>query len=313
MEKELTIEERVARGRKIKILKENLFAWGLMLFPMVLFVIFYVYINLNSFSMAFQSKTIDGSVKWVGFNNFKTFISAISQEDGLLRVGLVNSLKIYFINLLICVPLYIFFSFILFKKMPGHNAMRAIVMIPNVISGMIVALVFKKFVDNALPEIINSITGREDFPPLLSTPRTTFGTTIFYMIWVSFGLSLLSYSNAMGEIDAEVIDSAHIDGIDNMLLELWYIILPLIYPTLETFLIVGFTGILSNEGPLVTFYGAYAPSETYTVGYYYSSMIIRGMASEYNMLAAGGFMMSLIVVPSTQLLKKFLDKFLPEV
>jgi ABC-type glycerol-3-phosphate transport system permease component len=96
-------------------------------------------------------------------------------------------------------------------------------------------------------------------------------------------------------------------------LELWYIILPLIYPTLETFLIVGFTGILANEGPLVTFYGAYAPSETYTVGYYYSSMIIRGMVSEYNMLAAGGFLMSLIVVPSTQLLKKFLDKFLPEV
>jgi hypothetical protein len=42
-------------------------------------------------------------------------------------------------------------------------------------------------------------------------------------------------------------------------------------------------------------------------------MIIRGMVSEYNMLAAGGFLMSLIVVPSTQLLKKFLDKFLPEV
>ena len=175
------------------------------------------------------------------------------------------------------------------------------------------ALVFKKFVDNALPEIMKQIFNIPDFPPQLSTPRTTFGTTIFYMFWMSFGLSLLSYSNAMGEIDAEIIDSAHIDGIDNMLLELWYIILPLIYPTLETFIIVGFTGILANEGPLVTFYGAYAPSETYTFGYYYSSMIIRGMVSEYNMLAAGGFMMTLIVVPATQFLKKFMDKFLPEV
>lgn len=308
MKKEFTIQERIIRGRRIKTVKENLFAWSIMLFPMLLFLVFYVYINFNSFLMAFQKETIDGTVTWVGFRNFKAFIKGISSEDGLLSVGLVNSLKIYLINLLICMPLYIFFSYILFKKMRGHNVMRAVVMIPNIVSGMIIALVFKKFVDNAVPEIMKSIFGIEDFPPLLSTESTTFGTTIFYMIWVSFGLSLLSYSNAMGGIDAEIIDSAHIDGIDNMFLELVYIILPLIYPTLETFLIVGFTTILSNEGPLVTFYGAYAPAETYTIGYYYSSMIIRGAVSEYNMLAAGGLLMSLIVVPSTQGLKKLLDK-----
>ena len=143
-------------------------------------------------------------------------------------------------------PLYIIFSYLLFKKCIGHKGIRALMMIPQVISGMVIALMFKKFVDNALPDIAKQAFGMADFPLLLSDPDYAFGTSLFYMIWISFAVSLVVYSNAMNEIPEEVIESAKIDGVDNMFTELFYIILPLIHPTLTTFLVTGFSEILSN-------------------------------------------------------------------
>ena len=39
--------------------------------------------------------------------------------------------------------------------------------------------------------------------------------TIFYMIWSSFSTSLIVYPNAMNSINPEIIEAAHIDGVQN--------------------------------------------------------------------------------------------------
>ena len=99
-----------------------------------------------------------------------------------------------------------------------------------------------------------------------------------------------------------------------MVQELWYIILPLIYPTLSTFLVTGFAGILSNAGPLTTFYLYDAPYETYNMGYYYLIQTTRvSDQSGYPILAAGGLIMTLLVAPLTHLFNHLLEKFGPEV
>ena len=209
-------------------------------------------------------------------------------------------------------PLYIFFSYLLFKHVPGEKFLRITIMVPSVLSGMIVALVFKKFIDDAFPDLMKAAFNLESFPLLLTERNYAFGTTLFYMIWVSFGINVIVYSNAMNSINPEIIESAALDGIDNMFLELWYIILPLIYPTLTTFIVTGFASILSNAGPIMTFYFNAAPSYLYNMGYYYSVQIVNGKTATYNMLAAGGLIMTLIVAPLTNLLKFLMEKYGPE-
>ena len=295
-------------------LKKNLFVYSLIAYPLILFLIFYVVVNFNSILLAFQ--TIDGSGKsFAGLNNFKTFLSEMFGEGNLLSYSFINSIKMYFINLVVCMPLYVFFSYLLFKKCFLNKTVSFLVMIPSIMSGLVIALIFVNFIGSNGPlTFIMEKTGWNGgkWLNLLYDEKYAFGTTLFYMIWLSFATSLIVYPTAMRGINPEVLESAKIDGISNMFQELWYIILPLIYPTLTTFLITGFAAIFSTSGPLLEFYYTDAPDYVSNMGYYFTKMIlVDGTEFSYPKYAAGGIMLTIIVAPLTILLKWALEKFGP--
>lgn len=295
-------------------LKKNLFVYSLIAYPLILFLIFYVVVNFNSILLAFQ--TIDGSGKsFAGLNNFKTFLSEMFGEGNLLSYSFINSIKMYFINLVVCMPLYVFFSYLLFKKCFLNKTVSFLVMIPSIMSGLVIALIFVNFIGSNGPlTFIMKRTGWNGgkWLNLLYDEKYAFGTTLFYMIWLSFATSLIVYPTAMRGINPEVLESAKIDGISNMFQELWYIILPLIYPTLTTFLITGFAAIFSTSGPLLEFYYTDAPDYVSNMGYYFTKMIlVDGTEFSYPKYAAGGIILTIIVAPLTILLKWTLEKFGP--
>ena len=295
-------------------LKKNLFVYSLIAYPLILFLIFYVVVNFNSILLAFQ--TIDGSGKsFAGLSNFKTFLSEMFGKGNLLSYSFINSIKMYFINLVVCMPLYVFFSYLLFKKCFLNRAVSFLVMIPSIMSGLVIALIFVNFIGSNGPlTFIMEKTGWNGgkWLNLLYDEKYAFGTTLFYMIWLSFATSLIVYPTAMRGINPEVLESAKIDGVSNMFQELWYIILPLIYPTLTTFLITGFAAIFSTSGPLLEFYYTDAPDYVSNMGYYFTKMIlVDGTEFSYPKYAAGGIILTIIVAPLTILLKWALEKFGP--
>ena len=188
-------------------------------------------------------------------------------------------------------------------------------MLPQIISGTLIGLMFVQVIDIAIPAFVQNLVGGERMISLLKNPDTALGTCIFYMIWVSFSTSLIVYPNAMSGINPEIFEAAQIDGISNMFQEMRYIILPLIYPTISTFLITGFAGILTNSGPLSLFWMYDAESEVYNMGYYYFVKIFGHQSSplDYPYLAAGGLCMTILIAPLTYLIKRVLEKFEAEV
>lgn len=291
---------------------DTLFIVSFLAYPMLLFIVFYVYVNFSSILLAFKQYDFSGNYTWVAFENFKEFISNITGASDKWATGLVNSLKMYILCLVICMPLYILFSYILFKKCPLHKTLRTIVMIPQIVSGFIISMVFLKVIEGPIPDLMKTITGNEDFPNLLYDSEYAFGTTIFYMIWISFSTSLIVYPNAMNEIDDSILEAAQLDGVGNMFHELWYIILPQIFPTISTFLITGFAGIFTNSGVLPTFYMYSAPDCVVNIGYlYWGEIAYATQFSGFPMLAAGGLLMTIIVAPLTILLRYVLEKINP--
>lgn len=295
-------------------LKTNLFVYSLIGYPLILFVIFYVVVNFNSILLAFQ--TIDGTGKsFAGLSNFKAFLYEMFGKGNLLSYSFINSIKMYFINLVVCMPLYVFFSYLLFRKCLLHKTVSFLVMIPTIMSGLVISLIFVNFIGSNGPlTYIMEKTGINGgkWLNLLYDEKYAFGTTLFYMIWLSFSTSLIVYPTAMRGINPEVLESAKIDGISNMFQELWYIILPLIYPTLTTFLITGFAAIFSTSGPLLEFYYTDAPDYVSNMGYYFTKMILVDSTEfSYPKYAAGGIILTIIVAPLTLLLKQALEKFGP--
>ena len=293
-------------------LKKYGFVWTIMAYPMLLFIVFYLVCNFGSLVMAFQKRDFLGNVTgWVGFANFTKFVKDIAETE-LMSTALKNTCLMYGTDLLIVLPLQLLFSYYLFRKIPGHKAIRFIVMLPSIISGFVVCLVFKKFVEGALPSMMKNLFGLKTFPNLISEVKYTFKTVLFYNVWMSFTTALVMYSNAMNQVSDEILESGKIDGVEGGLQEMFYLVLPMIFPTITTFLITGFSAFLSMSGPLVAFFKFNAPQSSYTLGYFFYIQV-AGSSSQimYPYLAAGGLIMTIIMAPLTFLLKYVLEKYGP--
>lgn len=292
--------------------KNYIFVFLCLLYPVGLWAFFFFTTNVKSIIMSFQKIDYYGHATFNGLKNFEEFFKMLFKDSGYLGISFINTLKNYIIPLVICMPLYLIFSYYIFKKTRGSKFVQFISMVPSIIPGMVISLVFKLFVETALPQIFKNVFYVDTFPSLFNDPKYTYGVTLFYTIWLSFSTSLIVYPNAMNSIQQEIFESSELDGVDNFFSEMWNIILPLIYPTLSTFLITGFAGFLMNGGSLITFWLGSAPLETYNLGYYYYvKTFLEANQMNYPVLSAGGLIMTLIVAPLTLGLKWALEKFGP--
>ena len=293
-----------------RVAKKYLFIWSVLVYPAVLFLIFYVGVNFNSFALAFQNiDALTSARSWVGFDNFKNFFEMLG-DDLLFQRSIINSLKTYILCFVISFPLMILFSFYVYKKFFLSRFFRVVLMVPAVVSSFIMGLLFQKFIQVGLPAFFLQYFD-VTIPNFMRDPDYTFGTTIFYAIWISFSSSILLIPNAMKEVPEEVIESAEIDGV-GYFQELWYMTLPLISPTLTTLIVVGVSGIFANAGPVHMFYMYSAYPEVYNVGYY---ILVKTMTestySLYPQLATMGLMFTFVLAPVTILIKVLLEKYSP--
>lgn len=307
--------------RKKSNFSRNAFIFSMLFYPMLLFVVFWVCVNVNSFVMAFTKSDLYGKTEFVWFDNFKEFLSKLFSDTDAVGLSMLNSLKIYAVNLIISLPLYIIFSYLVFKKCFMHKTIRAVVMLPQIISGFVVSMLFSAFISGTSSPMttlflkLGVLDGRGAPLELLYSDnfRYALPTMIFYGIWVSFGMNMIVYPNAMKEIDSGILESAAIDGVRTMWQELRYIILPLIFPTLETFLVTGIATMLTDEGCVLTFFPSGIPvgANVSNMGYYYFMQVNNGNTGNYNMMSAGGLILTLIVAPITIGVRYLLEKFGP--
>ncbi len=282
--------------KKKRKLRETSFIWGMLAWPLLMWCIFYVYVNSRSIMMAFQRVDADYNYHWNGLNNFKDIFERFSGSGGILGIALKNNLSLFFWTLIIGFPLNMIFGYYLFKQKLGHQMVRFVVMTPSLLSGMVVSLLFLKFCETALPDIVGKLTGAK-IGNLLKQESTALPTIIFYTIWTGFTTSLIYYPNAMNAIDNSILESAVLDGA-NVLQELFHIIIPLIHPTISTIIISNVPAIFVNSGPLFAFYFKSAPNYTMTMGYYLFTETLYGEGEQgYPFLSALGLLLSAATLP----------------
>ncbi|MBP3423067.1 MAG: sugar ABC transporter permease [Clostridia bacterium] len=295
--------------------KQDLIFYVVMLaYPVLQFAIFYVGVNVNSVLMAFQeySGKGDSYLFLAGeriFQNFKDVFYALKTET-VFPFAFKNSLIAYATGLIVSTSLSLIFSYYIFKKFPLHGLMKVVLFTPSVISGIILVSIFMEFVEVVIPTVFFDITQKE-IEGFLSNTSTRFGAILFFCVWMGFGGSILLYVGAMNNISDSVIEACRLDGA-NTLQEIIYIVLPLIYPTFVTFIVVGVGGILTNQMALYSFYGASAKEYIQTFGYYFFNATKAAGYKEYPFLASMGILMTLIIAPLTLFVKWGLEKIGPK-
>lgn len=281
----------------------------LMAFPVIQFSVFYIGVNARSVMMAFQRiDIVNGTTQWT-FDNIREAFQMMTATPQLLSV-LSVSIVSYLLTQGIGIPLALFFSYYIYKKLPGHGFFRVILFVPSIISAIVLATIYQFFVERAVPAMLLQIFDVQ-IEGLMVNSDTCYAFLVFYNVLIGFGTSVLMYSNAMSGISQDLSGAAQIDGA-SVFQEFWHVTLPAVFPTLMPFLIAGVATIFTNQFNLFSFYGVNAPDEVQTYGYYlYVKVQSARSVAEYPLLSAMGLMMTLVVVPVTLLVRRLLEKYGP--
>ena len=295
--------------------KEDLLFYSLlMIWPLLQFAVFYIYVNFNSILFAFSEYTDNTrtlSFSYL-FTNVKEFISSVNTGgNNYLGEAVGRSLVGWIITTGISLPLGLFFSYYIGKDMFGAGFFRVILFLPSVISILVLVYVYNIFVTDTLPAILRDFFSITIDNPLDATKESAFNAILVFKIFISFGTSVLMFSNAVSEVSPDVIEAGEIDGA-SAIQEFWHIVLPSLYPTMTVFLITSVSNILLDQFDVFSFYSWYPGEKVITVGYlFFIKSTAADAESLYPAIAAFGVLLTLIAVPTTLLVKYLLEKFGP--
>lgn len=317
------VESKPASRKRMQTRQEKRVIFYILMFvlPLLQFAIFYLYVNFNSFMIAFQKRTSDFKIVATSDNFVEAFTYFFSAKGGRM---MWNSFQLLACQILIATPLGLLFSYYIAKEKKGAGFFRIMLYLPQVLSMVVLAALFKFVVNKVYPIVAEKYFGNEEAIGFLhptASPTVKFYAALVFTMWFSFGANVLIYTGAMSGIDQSIVESASLDGV-NTLQEFWYIYVPIIFPTITTFLLTSLAGMFNNQMSLHLFFGNDGNVDVFA--YYFYCMAAKNTTASQDQyadsgfvtlgeLAALGLIATALLVPVTLLTRKGLQKWGPKV
>ena len=207
----------------------------------VYMLIFVGYPIISNRVLSVQDVTVKnlarGTENFVGLNNYIELFG-----DEVFRLTISNTLKFTVYSLLfqfiIGFALAVFFN----KNFSFAKPIRGLLMIPWMIPMTVTALIFK-FIFSTDVGIVNyllhSLGIISENIEWLTNPDIALGCVIFANVWIGIPFNTILLSTGLTTISQELYESAAIDGA-NGFQRFIKITLPLLRPTIESVLVLGF-------------------------------------------------------------------------
>ena len=280
-----------------------LFYCLLLIIPLTQIAIFYFGVNFQNILMSFQSySTKENVFYWDASTNFTKFWNEINGKA--FWVMIVDSFIVWICTQLAGTILALFFSYYIYKKRKLFKFFKFALFLPSIIPGLLLVLIFKFFMNAAVPAFFNIDEG------LLTHSKTYFWIITAYTVWISFGSQVLVYSGAMDQIPNEVLEAGKLDGAKPFR-EFISLVVPYIIPTITTFIIAGIATIFTNQNNLYSFYGDNIIGADKTIGYYLYYLVSSSGTGMSNYCYASflGLVSTCVAIPLTFVARKLLKKW----
>ncbi len=289
----------------------NLFVFSFLILPFIGFLLFYVYVNLESILMAFQFTETKGDQvieKW-GLDTWSTVFKDL-RADGSILKALKNTLLFYLSNQFIVFPVALFMAYFFFKKIAGYKAFRFIFYLPSIVSSSVLVVLFKSSL--ATGGIIESIcsTLDKEYTYILGTMGGESGMMtglLIYSILFGFGGKLIVLCGSMNGISREVMEAGEIDGC-NWFQEFYLLVVPMLWPTLSTMITLEAAGLLGVSGPILAFRGWEQNVSALSFILYDKVANVSGKGANLYYTSALGLLMTAITFPIVLLIRKWTSR-----
>ena len=214
----------------------------LFVFPAFLYMLVFVgYPIVRNIILSLQDVTmanlVHGMKKFVGFQNYIELF-----KDSVFRTSLINTLvftvRCLVMQFIIGFALAIFFN----KRFAISKPLRGILLVPWMIPITVTALIFKLLFATdigVLNYILKSLHLVSENIEWLTTPQTAMFALICANVWIGIPFNMILISTGLTTIPKDLYESASIDGATGLQV-FFKITLPLLRPTIESVLILGF-------------------------------------------------------------------------
>ena len=237
------VEYKPVVPKKQKMVKaKKIFVATMLAYPILHFLIFWVYINFNTVLKSFQGFSYKtGDEVFVGMTNYLNFFKAFAAESGQLKHAVINSLLFFVFNNFILLPISMVCAYLLFKKVYLEKAFRIIFFLPNIISVVVLTMVFYFMFHNEfgpLYSIMNGVGLKMPENGFFGTEGVALIMIFVYCLWAGIGYNVLLLSGTIARIPTEIFEAGKIDGI-GMMREFVQMVVPLIFSTVSTLFVTG--------------------------------------------------------------------------
>ncbi len=288
--------------------RKKIFVASFLIIPIVNFLVFWLYVHLDSFLLAF--KTLEGGKEVFSLNQFRDIWKSWTQGTNLVdgfKIGTAfkNTMLFYGAGILVVFPISIFASYFIYKKIVGYRFFRVIMYLPSIITSAALVMMYRYLIDHGgLMHKIFQLTNLADavYQAPLTDPSTAIWTILIYNVLCGLGGNIVIMGGAMNSLSPEMLEAGEIDGC-NWFQELIYLVIPGIWPTLSTIIILSTAGCLGSTGPILAF--TKGAQETETLAYVMYHLTLKGRTFLY-LPSAIGIVMTVITVPIVFMVRKLI-------
>ena len=183
----------------------------LMIGPPVLFIlIFTLYPAILAIFLSFTNRDF-GFPTWsfIGLENYQRLISWEYSSEILMNTALV-----VFCASALQISIGFLFAMALNQNWPYRGLVRGIAILPWIIPGIVIALLWQQIFNGSQLGIANTAIRALGFEQRawLAEPSQALAIIIFVMVWRSFPLSLILLLGGLQSIPRELYEAASIDG-----------------------------------------------------------------------------------------------------
>ena len=272
--------------------RRNNTALYIMLLPLLIVMLLFTYRPMWGLQIAFKDYSLYGGMAdsaWIGFENFKTFLTGPYFWRLLKNTVLIGSYGLIF-----GFPAPIILAILLneVRNLNYKKTVQTMFFLPYFVSTVVVAGIVTNIL--APSGIVNVILQKLGFESIYFLADAKYFRTIFTTmgIWQSCGYSAVIYLAALAGIDMEQYEACRIDG-GNKWQQIWHITLPGIAPTIIILLIMSCGSIISVGADAIIL--LYQPA-TYKTADVISTYVYRiGLTDgDYGMATAVGLFNSVV-------------------
>ncbi len=285
-----------------------------MLIPVLHWLVFWLYVNLQTIMLAFKNPLTEAwdfsvNYKWLWHTQINLDPSA-SVYTGSLIQAFRNTMLFFGISVFFTLPMSVVIAYFIYKKIWGYKLFRLAFYLPAVIPAIVMTTVYQQVTQHG--GVVDQIFGGVPLGGLLETPDTALGAVVAFVLICSFTTNVLLFSGGMARVPLEVVEAAKLDGCGPFQ-EIIFLIVPLIWPTVTTQIILAFTNMFNGGGPILLLTQGKNGTANLSYWLFYQiagtgrAAIPDGGAGVYR-VSAVGLLLTLIAVPVILIVRKIFDK-----